>query len=189
MPETIQCLPTMGIIRAMVNRRLGLAAASSELVDNACDKGAKHIRLSVDRKLVCVEDDGMGVVDLPGMMIYGHHAVTMDEEPTIGRYGVCFKDAVIWLGRSLHVETRNNGQRRAVAVDWLELERNPVPWAITFGDKIEEPGQSSFTRISVSDIYNHRMDNARQLGERLAIRFSPGIISGIEIILNGDPLV
>jgi len=187
MPQRIKCPPTTGIIAPKINSRLGLKAAMSELVDNAADKGAKNIVIHLDRKTMVIEDDGRGVVDLPGMVTIGRHDAEKAES-TMGRYGVGFKDSVIWLGRYVEIETRHHGIRRSTVIDWIETERSK-DWEFEFSDPIDEPDKPSFTRITVTSFHEHRLRQSRDLGDALARRFAPGILKGISIIHNGETLI
>jgi hypothetical protein len=76
---------------------MSLRKSIAELCANSLDKHAQNIELAYYHNDFRITDDGDGCWELSAMLRLGEH-FNADNDPTIGRHGVGFKDATIWLG-------------------------------------------------------------------------------------------
>jgi hypothetical protein len=116
--------PSTSSIQAMIDAEsMSLKKAVAELIANAIDQHAKNINLNLNRKTrqFIIGDDGNGPPkDLEAMMEIGTH-ISSKTDP-IGRFGVGFKDAVIWLGDSVIVDAlTKSGKKQSVSADWHNM--------------------------------------------------------------------
>ncbi|XP_002986649.2 MORC family CW-type zinc finger protein 3 [Selaginella moellendorffii] len=101
-----------------------LFGAVAELIDNACDAGAKRLEISIQKgtlkspevsevPMLCFLDDGLGMThkDIVKMVSFGHKKPEQDDPEQIGRFGVGFKTGVMRLGRGALVLTQSKETR------------------------------------------------------------------------------
>src|SRR5215472_15521809 len=80
-----------------------------ELIDNALDKRATVIKMYAEENAFVVEDNGSGVSNMVSLLQWGRHDKG-DSRSTMGRYGIGFKKAAIWLASAFEVETRHRNE-------------------------------------------------------------------------------
>lgn len=92
--------------------------ALGELIDNGFDANATRIHIeSLPGNILIYTDDGDGCDDLVRMLTIG-----LSYEQTrvrrLGRYGVGFKEAALWLASKVEITSAANGVLRNWSVDW-----------------------------------------------------------------------
>ena len=94
------------------NANLTYQLVLGELIDNSLDAGANRVQVTIDlqKKQIIVEDDGNGCDNLTAMVQLGSHYV--QNTTSLGRYGVGLKDAWIWCGNVIEIDSVQDGCRR-----------------------------------------------------------------------------
>ncbi|EFJ08211.1 hypothetical protein SELMODRAFT_429149 [Selaginella moellendorffii] len=117
-----------------------LFGAVAELIDNACDAGAKRLEISIQMgtlkspevsevPMLCFLDDGLGMThkDIVKMVSFGHKKPEQDDPEQIGRFGVGFKTGVMRLGRGALVLTQSKETRSMALLSTGYNEGKDVP--------------------------------------------------------------
>lgn len=168
--------PVPHLLRSLANQNMNWVTALAELIDNSFDANATRVAVSVgDRKLV-VEDDGVGIKDIScigKLGAHSHHATT-----ALGVYGVGLKDAWMYAGSTLTVDTTRNGVTTHLHVDPEQLAANN--W---HGDDpvSEETGKPSGTVITLPLSRERKHAPDRVTMESVAWHFTPALEAGRQI--------
>lgn len=172
--------PTVkGTILSVRVKRLEWEQVFGELIDNALDKGATRVDITIDGRSITIEDDGDGCDDIEKMLTLGRHERSATTR--LGRYGVGLKDAAWWVGGPTLIETIHGGVLRRSLVDWDRMSNwEDVP------DPEETPvTERRGTRIRFQSISKERRipDGQRweALLSELAFTYSPAIKDGRQI--------
>src|SRR5215510_9625852 len=99
--------PSTKAIQGMIDAgSMSLRVALAELIANALDQDATLIEIKLDKKnrLFSISDNGNGCSDLEMMIQIGSDPAER-KKGSIGRFGVGFKDAVIWLGDQVSIDS------------------------------------------------------------------------------------
>jgi hypothetical protein len=176
------CGPT---IETVINENYGLRVILPELIDNALDKRATSIKLYVEDDTFIVEDNGTGVANMLSLLQWGLHDKGGSTR-TIGRYGIGFKRAAIWLAEAFEVETRHRNRQSILAVDWAVLQASGK-WSTSMEDPVPSSGPS-FTRFIFTGIRRKRLARLDSVVKDLAYEFGPSLRAGVRIELNGIPI-
>lgn len=177
--------PSTGMLRGMIAAgSMNLHRAIYELIDNSLDKKATEIRIDRTKDEIIVDDNGNGCADLMEMVRLG--SVVEYEKGSIGRYGVGFKDAVVWLGNRVLVDslTKKN-QRRSINADWGNMI-SLNDW--DFGLVDECVRKTHGVTIIISELRPRRTKGWNTLSNHLSGMFSAALDAGIKIIVNGQEL-
>jgi hypothetical protein len=106
----INLCPDVSLLNSLVERSgATLRGMLAELLDNAFDQNATRIDVTTDKDSITIEDNGLGVVDWTTMLKLG--GSYKSESRAVGRWGVGFKHAAIWLARTADI--RNTASERA----------------------------------------------------------------------------
>jgi hypothetical protein len=124
------------------------------------------------KKAFRVRDNGHGVADMRSLLTIGGHA----SKGGIGRYGIGFNDAVLWLGGKTKVTSVHKGQRWIGQADWFRM-RSWKEVAITHQPNTGD----SFTEVLCLGIGRRFKEGHERFMETLGFTYSPRIRSGTQI--------
>lgn len=181
--------PDSHLLSSYVNQSLTWPKVLAELVDNSFDAGANRVLITCknkDRSFV-VEDDGHGVKDVLSLVTLGRHVES--RTTCLGTYGVGAKDAWLWCGGIIDIDSAHAGQRSLLRVDYRDVQKN--------GWKCEDPKTSSHVGLPYTKLKLALRDGKHQPNneafDRLAFIFTPALQRGLQIVRSsggvGKPLV
>jgi hypothetical protein len=176
--------PSTKSIDAMIhNESMTLRKAVSELLANALDQGAKWIDVSNSADAFEVTDDGNGCPRTTREMLRLGEHFSNSQRSTIGRFGVGFKDAVIWLGDRVEVNSLNLlGHQSAARADWQEMIRIG-DWDAKF---LEDSDRNEHgVTIRVTGLRQERFDRWDEVPEYISSLYSAAIDAGVIITVDG----
>ena len=178
--------PSTESIRGMINAEsMTLKKAVAELISNALDQDATQIDITLNRKHpgeFVISDNGKGCPKLEDMVQIGCH-ISSKSNP-IGRYGVGFKDAVIWMGDTVIVDSMTKSKRKqSVHGDWQNMIAIK-DWDFIFDDK-ESNRDAHGVTITVEALRGKRFRAWPQVTEYISELFSAAIDLGVRITVDG----
>lgn len=185
--------PSTAEIKAMIHAtNMDLKISIAELVANSLDQNPTKIDLHLDRRSTqsanwsfTISDDGNGCPELKKMIKIGSHVPS--KEGTVGRHGVGFKDAVIWLGDFVTVDSMTRKGKKEMAIgDWQEmiaLDR----WKVGFMH--DSALATHGVTVKVTDVRARRFQAWKQVPRYIAELFSAAIDAGIVITVDGKPVL
>jgi hypothetical protein len=184
MPRISLC-PDTTLVESFSERSGGtLRGMLAELLDNAFDQNATRIEITSSDDSLIIEDNGNGVSEWNALLRLGRHR---GRGGTIGRYGVGFKHATAWLAEVVDIETRRRNARSFTRLDWTALAAQDGDWGWDVGEWTGDKGPP-YTRLTLSGIRKRRLRNLAQVAEELASRYSPGLSTGVTILIDGNAL-
>lgn len=176
--------PSSYLIQAMIDAEaMSLRKAVAELIANALDQDATRIDLSFDRenKALTCKDDGNGCPRLQKMIQQGSH-LPGKSSAVIGRFGVGFKDAVIWLGNRVTVDSQTREGKKLYAVaDWKQMMADGS-WPTGYRDNSDR--DSHGITVRVSELRTRRLKAWDQMPTYVAELFSAAIDAGVVITVD-----
>lgn len=186
-----KCVPPhTHLIQSMEEADINLKIAVGELIANSIEFGALNIDLTyTKKKCFGYRDDGDGCADLEGMIALGSHAPTKNKKRNggsgIGRHGVGFKDAVIWMGAQVSVHSCTvEGKKESVFADWEEI-KCASQWNFEFEDDSERSTHG--VTITVTELRD-RFRGWKSVSTHIAELFSAAIDAGIVITVDEVPV-
>lgn len=174
----IDATPSTHLLRALCNQKIGWVNALAELIDNSFNAGATRVVVTTDKRNVRVEDDGRGMLDVSSAVRLGDHKVDMDAG--IGMYGIGLKDAWLYAGDSIRVETVRGEERASVSTSVKEMEASG-DWTVDAPRVGPALGCDSGTAITLGCRAGRKLPN-KEHAARLAWVFTPAIASGKQIL-------
>lgn len=178
--------PSTGEIQAMIDADMSLKKAVAELIANSLDQDATNIELKLDKKkgIFIIKDNGNGCANLEKMIQIGMHIKT--KNGSIGRYGVGFKDAVIWLGDFVVIDSQTrSGKKQSATADWQNMMAIHE-WLVQF--QHDSDRASHGVTITVTGLRGRRFKQWQEVANYIAELFSAAIDAGIEITVDGKAL-
>jgi Histidine kinase-, DNA gyrase B-, and HSP90-like ATPase len=176
--------PSTGEIKAMIHATsMDLKTCVAELIANSIDQDPTEIALSLDRKkpAFTISDNGNGCPALEKMIRIGTHVPS--KKDTIGRFGVGFKDAVIWLGDYVTIDSMTRkGKKQMAIADWQEMI-SLDSWNVGFRN--DSAREMHGVTVEVTDLRGHRFRAWNQVSRYVAELFSAAIDAGITIAVDG----
>jgi hypothetical protein len=177
--------PSTGEIKAMIHANMDLKTCIAELIANSLDQNPTRIDLILDKKTqvpsFSISDDGNGCFELKKMIRIGSHVAS--KKDTIGRYGVGFKDAVIWLGDLVTVDSMTRkGKKEMALADWQGMLAVDS-WNVGFMN--DSARTIHGVTVKVSDLRGHRFRGWNMVPRYIAELFSAAIDAGIIITVDG----
>jgi hypothetical protein len=181
--------PRPKIIAGTREQSLGFVPALCEFIDNSFGAGANKVTITIPTKLgqpIRVRDDGDGVQSLVNMFRFGD-STPSGKHVRVGRWGVGFKEAAIWLGDRVSVSSIRGRKQHHVIVDWSVLETQDK-WEIDEpqSDDIEAAAESG-TVITISRPCYHHVKRTQKaiddLIKKLGITYHPILAKGGQIII------
>jgi hypothetical protein len=173
---------TKAILAMIENEGMTLKKAISELIVNALDQNATNIELVYRNERVELSDNGNGCPNLERMLRLGESFST-NPHITVGRYGVGFKDAVIFFGDLVEVHScTRNQQCSSARADWQEMIRLG-DWTADFIDESDRIEHGVI--ITISRLRTERLDEWEEVPEYIASLFSAAIDAGVFITVDG----
>ena len=158
--------------------RMSLFEACAEFIDNSLDHGATDIRIDLPRDEIRISDNGAGCADLQRMLKLGTHS---PDGRRIGRYGVGFNMAAIWLARSVEIESVSGAKRHRVTLSWDEI---PPDWKVSAPPPEDASGAASGMSIRLYNLFPRRR-HVSDLVNSLAARYPFLKSSGKALLVNG----
>lgn len=175
----ISIAPSIELLHSFVDRPGTLRENLAELVDNGLDKDATRVEITATDTNLTVRDNGRGISNWIALLSLGIHEAS--RQRTLGRFGVGFKHAAIWLAETVDIETRNNNVLIFTRINWTSL----AGWDdVDIGEPHPDPGPS-YTTLVFSDIRGKRLKNLQGAAEELRYRFGPALTHGSQIVING----
>jgi hypothetical protein len=170
--------PRTSMIESMRRRSLTVRGCMAEIFDNSFDAGANDIEVTRDGEELTVRDNGRGVIDMSALFALGAHE---SEGETIGRYGVGFKDAAIWLADAVEVDSFNGRQRFGTHVNWPKIEKSGS-WEINISETFMDSKTPTYTSLVFRGLNSKviRSMNSNSI-DQLAYEFAPGLRAGARI--------
>jgi anti-sigma regulatory factor (Ser/Thr protein kinase) len=179
-------IPTPHMLKSIRSRNWNLEGAIEELVDNSFGHGrAKKVGVVIDNKLgIGVIDDGIGVDDINRIFRLGD-AGAYDVLSEIGQYGVGAKNATIYLGDTVSVDTNRDGRRYRKTVHWKKVEESGE-WPLAYtGSGQPVVTDKHGTTIVVKDLAHHyKLVSSERLAKELGRVFAPALRAGGEILVH-----
>jgi hypothetical protein len=180
--EFIDCTPSTGIFHGYHNdSSMSIEAALSEFIDNSLDAGATGVTIVISPSTgeIGITDDGSGISDFVSMLRLGN----FDPKGGIGRYGIGFNRAAIWLAPCVTIRSVRDGICRTVAVDWDMLEN----WKVR-APTLRETRSKSRTEISFSRLRQVLPRNLSNMCKTLQKRYPLLENDGKFIEINGNKI-
>jgi hypothetical protein len=184
--------PSNELIRSKINADLTLKVAITELIANSLGQNARRIDLVLNTKKALwefiISDDGDGCDDLEQMVMLGHHIVKKRKTlGDIGINGVGFKDAVIWMGDSVRVDSCTlSGKKQMLMADWQDIMAiaQKTQWPFDFDD--DSSRATHGVTITVEALRKRRLSMGWKLVPGyITERFSAAIDDGVVITVDG----
>lgn len=111
------------VLEALESQPLDWKTALGELIDNSLDAGAARVQIThAGDGVLVVSDDGRGCDDLLRMMTIGK--TYGSKGGRLGRYGVGFKEAAIWMAHRVDIRSAAAGMLHDWQVDWDHVKAN-----------------------------------------------------------------
>lgn len=150
--------------------------ALAELIDNSFDANANRCEITVAAKHLIIQDDGDGAPDVSKFVKLGAHQ--QHRRTGLGMHGRGLKDAWLWLGRRIEIESNHKGHKYSLSLDSEELIANnwqgPAPK--------DAPSKSTGTKIVFPSIV--RQSPRDDTKNKLRKTFMPALRDGRQIILR-----
>lgn len=169
--------PSVHLLRALSNQNLNWFKALAELVDNAFDANANRVLMTMNQKQLTIEDDGDGMKDIWGVLRLGDHQPS--ETTSLGMYGVGLKDAWLFAGDRIEIETVRGGFRSRVYADVSEMIK-AKSWEIDDPRSIPADIRDK-TGTTIKLFLNQRRMPGQSSMESLAWAFTPALMLGKQI--------
>ena len=180
-----------------------VAAVLSEVVANAWDADAEHVRIAIDASngKVVIEDDGHGMTIEDAnqkYLVVGYERRNTEgrtpalNRPVMGRKGIG-KLSLFSIARTVEVHSVRNGEKHGFVMDSEDIEERIrdgreakyYPSAVELGAVDLDRG----TRIILTNMKRQLQWTGKPLRRRLARRFSViGTQNRFEIELDGQPI-
>lgn len=180
--------PHTNIIQSIIDEKYPLRVLLAEVIDNALDKRATRISLTVDGENFVVEDNGSGVASMVSLLQWGNHHKDDPSHETMGRFGIGLKHAAIWIGEQMAVLSRYQHQLYSLQVDWQQIRDSGI-WRGEMHEPETSPGPS-FTMLSFGPVRPGRIKRFAldKIANALAYEYTPALAKGIDISIQGTPL-
>jgi len=170
-------MPKPHYLLALRNQALPWWKCLGEVIDNSFDHGADRVEIREIAKprSIIIDDNGDGIECLVSALSIGESKPTGKQR--VGRYGIGLKDA--WLGTGDKIDiitTRCNCTKQIVldVSDFSDDWNGPDPVNVTFNGR-------KGTRIQLYLRSSRQMPQS-EVYEKLSWVFSPGILSGKQIV-------
>jgi Histidine kinase-, DNA gyrase B-, and HSP90-like ATPase len=169
------------------NPSMGWEIVVTELIDNAIDQDATEVDMAWAGDRFAIADNGAGVSPEGFLALYtlGGHTRRVERGPTIGRYGIGFKEACGWLWGVTTIKTLHQGRHRRLVIDWDAESRKGL---IADEPAVESlPGRPGrpWTAIRCHHVRKlPTLDQFQRIVRQLGHIYRPGLNSGLVISLK-----
>jgi hypothetical protein len=180
--EMVDYTPHASVLVSYTSQRLSWANVLGELVDNSFDAAASQVKIKDGGKdrTITVQDDGRGAENITSLVVLGEHVEHKAGRQALGMYGVGAKDAWLWCGGRVDIDSVHAGIRSTLSVDYRDLIANN--W------KGLAPRKAESSDPSGMKITLHRREGRnrpdKDAFQRLAFLFTPALSSGRQITVN-----
>jgi hypothetical protein len=183
--KTQTCPPdTHMLVSLRQNGAMTAAKALAEIIDNSFDSGATRVEIdrNGDESLV-IADNGAGCEDVSNMVRMGAH-YRRGSSTALGRYGIGLKESSVWLCARMNILTSTGTTASKAVVDW-DYCIDSKSWDYKV---MPVPASSRGTEIEFLRLLPNRLKQWRLCLERVQELFTPGLLLGKQILVNGQPL-
>lgn len=165
--------PNASILRAIAAGRVGWQTAMGEWIDNAFDRNASRVSITIEKDSVTIEDNGSGTPTPHKIIQLGEHTAAADG---LGEFGLGGKESLLWAGgerSSVSIVTTHRGVTRRLAMDWLQYAR--TEWELP--DPNERPAEAGEigTKIQVKPLQVRPPSDLARYCEELGYLYSHAI--------------
>lgn len=175
----MDCTPHPHFLRSIVNQGMPWWKALAELIDNSLDAGANQVVIKTSKQAIEVRDDGRGMKDVGAAVTLGLHNASGTVQQ-LGQYGVGLKDAWLFAGDEICVETVRDKVKTKLTVNINDFARS---WHID--DPIPEATDSqSGTNIKLT-LRSKRNPPGKDAWSTLQWVFTPALLHGKQIKVVG----
>ena len=168
--------PDTHYLASKMVENLGWKESLAEMVDNSFDAGADRVEIALKAKTLTVSDNGKGCTDLHAMVTLGAHR--RQSTTSLGMHGRGLKDAWLYLGDKIEIESHHGGVARTLSLDVKELIANN--WEGP--DPVSTTRQGKGTTIRFPSIRRTAWKE-NTVGE-LCKTFMPALNDGRQIVLK-----
>lgn len=165
--------PKGSILRAIAAGRVGWTTACGEWIDNAFDRKATRVAISLERDSLTIEDNGEGASVPHRIVQLGDHTAAPQG---LGEYGMGGKESLLWAGgekSSVSIVSTHRGVRRRLEMNWTEYARSE--WELPDAIEAEsEPGEIG-TKIIVRPLQARSPKDVSALCEEIGYLYSHAI--------------
>lgn len=182
--------PFAHLLHSYASQPLTWPKVLAELVDNSFDAGANRVTITCDNKnkSVVVADDGHGVKDVLSLVTLGKHVEHRTTK--LGTYGVGAKDAWLWCGGLIGIDTVHAGKRITLRVDCKDILARGS-WDVDdpiVADSTAQP----YTKLTLA-LRNGKHQPSDEAFDRLRFIFTPALRNGLQLLRatgrNSRPLI
>lgn len=171
--------PTSHVLNSYANQPLTWPKVLAELVDNSFDAGANRVTITCDNKnkAVIVADDGHGVKDVLSLVTLGKHVEHRTTK--LGTYGVGAKDAWLWCGGLIGIDTVHAGKRCTLRVDCKDILARGT-WEVDEPHVVDSASQP-YTKLTLA-LRNGKHQPSDDAFDRLRFLFTPALRNGLQLL-------
>lgn len=166
--------PRPHILRSIEKQNMAWWKVLAELIDNSLDAAATRVVIEFNQGRLRITDDGRGIKNIASAVTLGWHE--HQETTTLGKYGIGLKDAWLFCGPRIEIDTVCKGVRTTLSVDVEDLERNnwqgPEP--------IAAPCDGN-TGTHLAFALKKRQPQ-KEVWDKLEWVFTPALLSGRQIV-------
>jgi hypothetical protein len=175
--------PDSHLLSSIANQGLTWPKVMAELVDNSFDAGATRVVIACKKKerAISVEDDGRGVKDVLSLVTLGRHVE--HRTTSLGMYGVGAKDAWLWCGGTIEIDSVCDGVQSLLCVDPRDVQANG--WKCDDPTIISAKGATSYTKIRLT-LRDGKHQPKDEAFDRIAFIFTPALRRGLQIVRSID---
>lgn len=180
--------PKIDMILSLVQNQLTWPSALSEFVDNSFghDAGnAQNIVIEVTRDSIVIRDDGRGFADINALYQLGAGA-SRESARDIGLYGIGSKQAQLWIGATITIDTIRDGVQHRHCVKWPIIWRKEGPalranadWPDGYEGHGKPVRDARGTTITIERLHPGKARlHADSVCRQLGLTYGPAIKSG-----------
>ena len=171
--------PELHLMDSKESENVGWHDALAELIDNSLDAGAMRVEIALNGKRLAVKDDGTGVKSIESLVKFGSHKP--HKTTSLGRYGVGLKDAWMYFGPRICVETVCGGTATTLELDRSQIKMIDGRWVAP--DPVSTASNMpTGTVIAFDPLKSDRRSPQLSAIEKLGWTFMPAIQDGRQII-------
>jgi hypothetical protein len=173
--------PELHLMDSKESENVGWHDALAELIDNSLDAGAMRVEIVLNGKRLAVKDDGSGVKSIESLVKFGSHKP--HKTTSLGRYGVGLKDAWMYFGPRICVETVHGNTVTTLDLDRSQIKMIDGRW-VAPDPVISETSFPSGTVIAFDPLKSSRGRPDQAAIAKLGWTFMPAIQAGRQIVYS-----
>lgn len=196
MARKIDVTPDTNLITSIAADKIVWKDALGELIDNALDAGSSHVSISLGEvhrgvtEHIVVSDNGNGTDRMESFVKLGRHVHSHARKKCLGRYGIGFKNAALWIGGTgsvFRVQSTHKNRVYSIVVDWKRLVESEK-WELDEDDSVHATATDIGTRVVISPVVRKVPEGKAwdELMEDLGYIYSPAIKQGAQILIKSN---